>query len=389
MTRCDVAVVGAGPAGVCAAAAAARGASVVLIDSADRFGGSVTAAMHRSMCGLYSREPTDVLETLNDSAQREIVERMLRKEPSLVRPRQFGKAWVLEFPAWAWERTLSEICSEAKIDLRMGSRVTAVRREGARVMALQVEDSNARWIDVKAVIDCTGGGNLLRLAGEDAFQPPDDAAGRILGGFSVRLAGLSGDPEMQRLQTAYSLAQAVDKDLLPRFARFTSFYPGPGEGEGVCKLAVDPNELGTREAEAFADEVVAYLKREVPGFAAAQVAELSPRVLPRDGLRLRGNYVVTEEDILQGRKHGPDSVHAWWPMERWDISDGPSFAFPPVGEHYDIPDDALCSAVIENLFAAGTCLSATSGAAASVRASGICLATGEAAGMLAISVVNH
>ncbi len=343
-----------------------RGGSVVLIDSADRFGGSVTAAMHRGMCGLYSQEPRRVLDTLNGSAQRGIVERMLRKEPLSVRARQFGKAWVLEFPVRALETILSEICCEAKVDLRMRSRVTAVRRAGTRVTALQVEDSEARWIEVNGIIDCTGGGNVLRMVGEEAFQP-DQTAGRILGGFSVRLAGLAGDPEIQRLQTAYVLARAVDADLLPRLARFTSFSPGPEKGEGVCKLAIDPNEMGTPEAEAFAHQVVAHLKREIAGFAGARIMELSTRVLPRDGLRLRGKYTVTEEDILQARKHGADSVHAWWPMERWDISDGPSYEFPPVGEHYDIPHNALRSAAIENLFAAGTCLSATSGAAASVR----------------------
>jgi hypothetical protein len=360
-------------------------ARVVLMDRANRFGGSVTAGMHRSMCGLYSQAPRDVLDTLNDSAQRKIVERMLRKAPSSVRPRQFGKAWVLEFPVWAWEASLLEICTEAKIDLRMGSGIIAVRREGGRLTAIQAGDSSARWIDVQVVIDCTGGGNVLRLAGDDAFQPPGDTAGRILGGFSVRLAGLIGDPEMQRLQTAYTLAQAADKGLLPRLARFTAFYPGPGEGQGMCKLAVNPHESDASEAESLANQIVACLKRETPGFAGARVEEMSPRVLPRDGLRLRGKYVVTEQDILQGRKHGSDAVHAWWPMEKWDITDGLSCTYPPVGEHYDIPFDAMRSAVIENLFAAGTCVSATFGAAASIRASGICLATGDAAGRLAVS----
>jgi hypothetical protein len=111
---------------------------------------------------------------------------------------------------------------------------------------------------------------------------------------------------------------------------------------------------------------------------------MSPRVVPRDGLALNGKYVVTEQDILQGEKHAPDAVHAWWPMEKWDIDDGPTYVYPPIGEHYDIPHDALRSGCIENLYAAGTCISATSGAAASVRASGICLATGDAAGKLAV-----
>src|SRR5208337_5337953 len=86
---CDVAVIGAGPAGVCAAAAANGGAAnVLLIDSSPRLGGSVTAAMHRCMCGLYSSAPKDPLDTLNASAQRDMVRRMLSKDPAHVLPRQ-------------------------------------------------------------------------------------------------------------------------------------------------------------------------------------------------------------------------------------------------------------------------------------------------------------
>ncbi len=50
---------------------------------------------------------------------------------------------------------------------------------------------------------------------------------------------------------------------------------------------------------------------------------------------------MTEQDILEARKYGPDAVHGWWPIERWDISQGPTYAYPPVGRHYDIPPDAL------------------------------------------------
>src|SRR5580693_8936119 len=94
----DVAIIGGGPAGVCAAYAAGRaGAKGVLIEGSSRLGGSVSAAMHRCMCGLYAGEPKGPLDTLNDGAQREIVRRMLAKAPSQVLPKQMGKAWVLEF----------------------------------------------------------------------------------------------------------------------------------------------------------------------------------------------------------------------------------------------------------------------------------------------------
>ena len=53
---------------------------------------------------------------------------------------------------------------------------------------------------------------------------------------------------------------------------------------------------------------------------------------------------------------------------------------------YAIPEEALQSDRFDNLLAAGACVSATRAATASLRAAGICLATGDAAGRLAASV---
>jgi hypothetical protein len=383
--RFDVAIIGAGPAGIAAASAAAPSASVLLIEASDRLGGSVTAAMHRCMCGLYSSAPKDPLDTLNEFAQRDLVQRMVQKDPSRVIPRQFGPAPVLEFPRAVWESSLADICAESNADLRLGCKLINIRREHDRLTAIQIADPDPRWISVNAVIDCTGGGHVLKLIGSDAFQPPEPSDGRIFGGYAVRLANLNTDPEMLRLQIPYTLAKAVDAGHLPMSARFTVFYPGPAQGEGICKLAVNPAEVSAHEAEQLAEAIVHLLIDEIPGFKDAVIVEKSPRILPRDGLRLRGRYIITEQDILRGRQHGLDAVHAWWPIETWDISTGPTYLYSPSGQHYDIPDDALRSDSITNLLAAGTCLSASSVAAASTRASGICLATGYAAGRLALT----
>jgi FAD dependent oxidoreductase len=388
--RFDIAIIGAGAAGIAAAAAAAQSASVILVEASDRLGGSVTAAMHRCMCGLYASLPKDPLDTLNGHAQRDLVRRMLRKDPTHIIPRQLGKAPVLEFPRIVWESSLADICAESKADLRLNCRLINILRENDRLTAIQIAGPDSpKWISVKVVIDCTGGGHVLKLVGDDTFQPPEGSDGRTLGGYAIRLMGLNTDPEMLRLQIPYALAKAVDAGHLPPSARFTVFYPGPGLGEGICKLAMNPAELSPAQADEFARQVIQHLIAEIPGLAGATVAEKSPRILPRDGLRLRGRYTVTEQDILEARQCDDEAVHAWWPMETWDISTGPAYAYPPIGRHYDIPSSALQSVVVANLLAAGTCLSASFAAAASTRASGICLATGDAAGRLALSCLAN
>ena len=384
---CDVAIVGAGPAGVAAAVAAAENhAQVVLIDAAARLGGSVTAGMHRALCGLYAREPQSPLDTLNGGVQRSLVDRMVRRAPAAVIPRQLGQVWVLEFPTDAWEAALSDLCADAQVELRLGSRVTDVRRDDLHLSAFHLDGPASAWLKARVVVDCTGDARLLQLTGEYTLLPSDRSSARTLGGFALRLAGLTGDLESLRLEIPYALAQAVEKGLLPPAARFTMFHPGPGDGAGVCKLALHPDDFAADRAASFAGRVLQVLIGDIPGFAAAHVVEQSPRALPRDGRHLRGRYVVSESDILTPRRHGPDAIRAWWPIERWDISSGPTYAYPPPDAPYEIPEDALQSAVLDNVFAAGNCLSATPTAAASLRAAGICLATGDAAGRLAARI---
>jgi hypothetical protein len=340
--------------------------------------------MHRSLCGLYSKQPRNLRDTLNDGIQREVVERMAKIAPAEVTPRGFGLAWVLEFPPAAWERTLGAMLDESGVERRMNHAVTRVQRDGRRIAAVEIGDRER--IAASVVIDCSGG-RALELAGVEAVQPIDEVQIRNLAGYAMRLAGLGGDGEMLRLQTPYVLAKAVDARRLPALARFTVFYTGPGEGEGVCKLAIGAATMSSEEVMRFAGGVIDELRRELPGFGSARIVEASMRPVARDGRRLRGIATVTEDDVLNARRRDGEVVHAWWPIERWSATDGPSYGFGPAGEHYDIPLDALRSAAVENLLAAGMCASATHGAMGSMRVSGISLATGAMAGRFAAKLI--
>lgn len=377
-----IAIIGAGPAGVAAAvAAASKGANVLLIEASARLGGSVTAAMHRSLCGLYEREPHDPLDTLNTGVQRDVIAHMLRIAPGQVIPRQFGQAWVLEFPSASYEQSLAKLLGDAKVQPTFNTRVVAVHRDANRITGIQLQGEHTATIAIRALIDCTGTGKILELAGPDVCHPPD--ASRMLAGYALRLANLTGDTEMLRLQVPYALAKAVQQGDLPPTAKFTVLYPGPGANEAVLKFAADPDSTDAPETAA---RIFDQLKAQLPDFANARIIEQSPHILPRDGSRLLGRSMLTGDDVLLVRKIAePNTLHAWWPIERWDRAQGPTYAYPPPGDHYDIPLAALQSARFENLFAAGACISTTASAAASARASGICLATGEAAGHLATS----
>ena len=148
---------------------------------------------------------------------------------------------------------------------------------------------------------------------------------------------------------------------LPATARFTLFHPGPGEAEGVCKLALHPDDFSPERAAAFVERVLQILVKEIPALAAARVIEQSPRALPRDGHHLRGRYILSESDILTPRHHGLDAVRGWWPIEQWDLADGPVYAYPPPGEAYEIPYEAGCGGAAGGASWSAPCLTALFG----------------------------
>jgi len=81
---------------------------------------------------------------------------------------------------------------------------------------------------------------------------------------------------MLRLQLPYALTKAVSAGLLPPEARFTMFHPGPGPGEGICKLAVNPDHFADGEMPALAEKIISNLKSQIPGFADVKTTDASP-----------------------------------------------------------------------------------------------------------------
>ncbi|MDD4557621.1 MAG: FAD-dependent oxidoreductase, partial [bacterium] len=100
----------------------------------------------------------------------------------------------------------------------------------------------------------------------------------------------------------------------------------------------------------------------------------------RETRRVMGEYLLTEEDILQGKKFLDGIGCNCTPM---DIhSSGGHQSWTQV-KTYDIPYRCLISATIDNLLMSGRCISATHKALASVRFIPCCVITGQAAGTAA------
>lgn len=114
----------------------------------------------------------------------------------------------------------------------------------------------------------------------------------------------------------------------------------------------------------------------------------------RESRRLMGNYVLTENDIIENRIHDDGVAYGGWPMDEHTAA-----GFNAKGEipsrvrsfegFYSIPYGCYCSKTISNLMMAGRDISASKLAMGSTRVMATCAVGGEAAGTAAAMAVKR
>jgi hypothetical protein len=199
--------------------------------------------------------------------------------------------------------------------------------------------------------------------------------------------------ENGRLALAHAISTAVMEGDLPEGALGIAFRAGVRSGEvwGTIDLRGegfdpgDPDSLSMIETEGrhLAFKVVEFLKCHAGDFQEASISALPARAGIRESRRIIGDYQLTESDILRGSRFEDEVAFASWPIELRETSRGPKFRFPDANLSCGIPLRSLHSKNVDNLFAAGRCISCTHEAQASIRVIGTCFATGEAAGKAA------
>jgi ribulose 1,5-bisphosphate synthetase/thiazole synthase len=386
--RRAVAVCGAGAAGLAAALAAARnGARVVLLEAADRLGGTVTHALIHTLAGLYDSDG----HFINAGLPRELAERLLAAD-SRTRVRKLGRAWVLSVCPRVYERTVTEwLAEERDIAVCTGARVVQVVRAGPQVKELAyVAGGAARRLAPAAVIDATGTAEVVRLLDEALVS---DEGPRAAGGWIVRLASVAeGALDFPKgLAVVRALREAASRHELPRECSHAWIDLGIEPDEAFLKLFVPLDQTWrnrrediSRTAHATALAVIDFL-RQHPDFAKAHLVQ-SGNLGIRDGGRIRGRYELSAHDVRSGSTFADAVCRCAWPIEYWDPERGVSVEYLPVGRFYEIPMRALQLDGIENLWAIGKCLSADGLAHASARVVGTCWAMGQAAGAAAAAM---
>ncbi|MBL0148641.1 MAG: FAD-dependent oxidoreductase [Ideonella sp.] len=394
----DVLVLGGGPAGITAAAAAARaGCRVLLVERYGFLGGMGTAAGVTNFCGLHANVHGELTQVVHGLAD-DLLDR-LRQLGGLNEPHAlFGG----KICAQAYDNAALKVAADALVlghgaKLLLHAQAVGVQmRDTANIDALLVETRSGRGaIAAQVFIDASGDADLAAWSGAPFEKGPE----LMYPSTMFRVNGV----DAARAGDAWNhfgalMAEAESKGR--RFARRTPIIrpqKNPAEwranvtqlsnADGSAVDGTDAWQLSAAEVDGRRQIVdfVGFLRECAPGFENAYLLEIAPQVGIRETRRIVGEFVLTEDHVL-GCASFDDSIGVnGWPIEahvRGDVV----FRFTDVPQcrgYNQLPLRMIVPRVVDNLLVAGRCASMSHLGQSAARVSGACFAMGEAAGVTA------
>ena len=369
--KVDVLVCGAGCAGTAAALAASRsGAKTLLIEKAPFAGGIITCVGLPYFDGIASIRDNRIvvrgiaLELLSKSGVCAADAKTVAKHNPTI-------SNTFEFKLLL-DRLLRE--QNESLSLLFNSFACDVATSGSRITAVKLANKDGLVsIEPEVVIDCTGDADVAAWSGAP-FEQNAEVQPLTL---HFRIGHVKKHPDLSKnCRTALEAAQK--RGELP-------YYYGPGvmflygDDEiyvhGV-RVPADPTSAGdlTRaemQGRSDAHAMFRAWKRDVPGFENSYFLEAYPWIGVRESRRLIGQHVLSEDDLMHGRRFEDAIATGCWYLDlhpnKTTVGSANDFKPEKVQpEPYDIPYRSLLPQRIENLLVAGRCHSATRGAPLSI-----------------------
>jgi succinate dehydrogenase/fumarate reductase flavoprotein subunit len=389
----EVVVLGGGPAGIAAAVAAGRaGRATALVERYGFLGGAGTAAGLSNFCGLHANvrgEHRQVIHGICD----DVLARLRRmdglSQPHLAVGRRIqAQAYDIS----AYKIAADELLLEAGVKLFFHAFAAGATREHLLVET----KSGRRAIAGTIFIDCSGDGDLAAWRGAP-FEVGDGRGGMLFPTTMYRICGV--DPEKagaawQRIPELMAQAEKAGRRF-PRRQPIVRPQPNPIEwranltqirnpdGSAVSGIDAEQLSYGEIEGRRQCRETFEFLRGAAPGFEKAYIVEIAPQIGIRETRRVRGEYMVSEDDILDCADF-PDAIGVnGWPVEA-HVAGGVEFRFARGARGFNqLPYRMLVPLGVDNLLVAGRCASMTHDGQSSARVSGPCFAMGQAAGTAA------
>jgi len=401
----DVVVIGGGPAGLAAAASAARrGAHTLLVEAYGFLGGMGTAGGVTNFAGLYGRHQGEMRQLVRGAVD-ELLAR-LEAMGGLNQPQDGmqGRIRVRSYDTSVYKCAADQWMLAAGVKLLFHAQAASVLMQGERIAALVVESKSGRQaIRANVFIDCSGDADVAAFAGvpyavgdgqgSGLFPSTMFRVGQVDAALALAAVGefKAINDYMERARQEHPGRYRFPREgaiLRPQIhpAEWRANVTQIANAEGRAMNAVDAAELSAGEVEGRRQiaEYFRFLREQVPGFAASRIVEIAPQVGIRETRRIEGLYALTGDDILNSARFEDTIGINAWPMELHRAG-GISWGFPSDDNraYNDLPWRMIVPQKVENLLVAGRCASMTHEGQSAARASGGCFVMGQAAGTAA------
>jgi len=404
MDDVDVIVAGGGSAGIATAVTAARlDLRVTLIEKYGFLGGLATAGAVGTICGLFLKK-SEGIEYLVGGFPREFSEALSKRQPQL-KLRTTKTAVSQPYRPWDFKVVADNLVEkEANIQLLLHSRVIDVIKKDREVEGVVLHTkAGFHIVRSKITIDCTGDGDLA-FTSEARTELGENGETQIpsltfsMGNVDVPKTLSAGEGRLRAL-----LRKTPQESWLHKAGRSSPrIFPSGHKGYVLVKMirltgenkgydCTNPSELTEAETKGrrLVEEAASFLIAQMPGFENAYLTDSATQVGIRETRRIVGEYILTEEDVIQSRKFYDGIACCSWPIELHDKEAETRWRFLEEGSYYQIPYRCLLPLGVERLLVAGRCISSSHSALASVRVIGPCMAEGQAAGSAAYLAIKE
>ncbi len=363
----DVIVAGGGPAGIAAAISAARnGARTLLVERYGYLGGMITGSYVTFFLG-FGNGKKQIVKGLAD-------EFIVRLDEAGGLPGRRNKCGDCDSDA-EFVKWLSVIMlEEAGVEVLLHSLVAASVVEDNIVKGIIIENKSGRQaILSKVTIDATADGDAAHFAGADAQTD----------NYDITLCLDFKDIDKKRAKESQQKDAGTCVQPIEQFKAQDGIEPSGG-GTFSNRSAVNVEDLTYVENEARkrAMNKVIFMRKNMPGYENVKLAWTAPQLGVRESRKVIGEYVVTEDDILQSQRFSDTIGLCGAHMHGYQLYD-------IHGLDYDIPYRCLIPEKVDNLLVSGRCISADHKAINTLRLIVPCMLTGEAAGTAAALAIQN
>jgi len=392
----DVIVCGAGPAGICAAVAAARqGVKVALVERYGVPGGNLTCGHVGPILGMVGKGTMrDELMALLGVPDNDMIGRV-----GVAHDMQKAKA------------VLTKFIDHKNIDVYLQTAVADAVKEGSRVTGVVASTKEGLLaLGGKVVVDATGDGDVAAYAGceiekgrEDGLMQPVTLEFTIDNVDEEKGIICIGDVDEVELNGQRFLdycAECAEKGLLPKNLAAVRLHPTVHKGERQVNTtqvngidSTKPEDLYKAELELRGqiDTLMKFLQENLPGYEKCKYISSGTTTGVRESRRVVGEYHITAEELAAGKRFEDVVVHKAEfivdihnPAGAGQAEEKIQYVIP-----YDLPYGCFVPKGVDGLMTAGRCISGTHRAHASYRVMSICMAMGQAVGVAAALCAAH